>query len=271
MVRVVVELLRSVVRTIRRSIVRSCGVYLGKSLQCAKGGRIVIVAPHPDDEVLGCGGLVAMRMELGARVDIVFLTAGEGSHRGCCGGPEREVADARRALAIRAMGVLGLDLDSLHWLGMPDGEVPREGRDGFELVADRLASIIREIGPSEIYCPHPKEVWSDHVAACDLTAAAVAKAGLPCRIRFYLVWAWLNQGLWGLMQLGWRGCRRLDIRSVMDRKQQAIEVYIDEISPRCGKPWSGVLPSDFLKAFEWPVELFFDAGRQLDVMEKDDE
>ena len=271
MVRVVLELLRSVVRTARRSIVRGCGVCLGKPLQCAKDGRIVIVAPHPDDEVLGCGGLVAMRMELGARVDIVFLTAGEGAHRGCCDAPEREVAAARQVLAIKALGVLGLGLENLHWLGMSDGEAPREGQDGFELAADRLASVISEVGPREVYCPHPKEVWPDHVAACELTLAAVAKAGLPCHIRFYLVWAWLNKGFWGLMRLGWRGCWRLDVRSVMDKKRRAIRIYTDETSPRCGKPWSGVLPRDLMEAFEWPVELVFDADVQFSVVENDDE
>lgn len=119
-----------------------------------------MVAPHPDDEVFGCGGLIAMKRELGARVDVAILTNGEGSHRKYCDTPEREIAGVRRELAHRASAVLGLAPDCLHWLDFPDGGVPRKNRKGFDEAAGRLAMLVCDVRPTEVYCPHPMEVWS---------------------------------------------------------------------------------------------------------------
>ena len=250
--------IKSSLRALRRMVVRTMSGLCAAAVALSEG-RILIIAPHPDDEVFGCGGLMAGRIERGVGVDVVFLTGGEGSHRDCCDTPAGAIAAARRRLAVEAGGGLGIDPANQHWLGLTDGAVPHVGEAGFEAAAERLAAVIGEVAPAEVYCTHPLDVWSDHVAAAELTHAAVSRLAVPCRVRYYLVWAWLNQGIGGLMRLGWRGCRRLDIRPVMEKKRQAIGVYVDETSPKCGNPWSGVLPRDFLKAFEWPFELFFEA------------
>jgi hypothetical protein len=46
--------------------------------------RVVIIAPHPDDEAIGCGGLIQTLVERGTSPHVIILTGGEGSHRGCC-------------------------------------------------------------------------------------------------------------------------------------------------------------------------------------------
>jgi len=204
--------------------------------------------------------LIAMKRAAGARVDVVFLTADGASHAGCCGLSAGEVGANRRRLAEQAGGILGVEAQSMHWLGWIDGTLPRSGAAGFADVVVTLKGVLENLGAQEIYCPHPLEVWSDHVAASEMVAAAVAGMTARPRVYYYLVWAWLNQPLRGLLKLGWRGSWRCDVRGVFEKKKAAMRAYLEDKAPGCGKPWIGVLPADLLRAFDWPHELFFEAG-----------
>lgn len=62
----------------------------------------VIVAPHPDDEVFGCCGLMQRLIALGKRVELIIMTGGGKSHAGCCDIDENELIRQRRQLTIRA-------------------------------------------------------------------------------------------------------------------------------------------------------------------------
>lgn len=251
---------KSLVRAGRRAVVRSlAGVCRGAA--GVNRAQALVVAPHPDDEVFGAGGLIALKRAAGARVDVAFMTGGEGSHASCCGVSPEAIAAARRRLAGAAGRELGLDESALHWLGLKDGSIPRRGQGGFDAAVGKLAGLLARLSPEEVYCPHPSDVWSDHVAAGEIARAAAARAAWGGRLCYYLVWAWHNLPLRGVLGLGWRSAVRLDIRGVFDRKQRAMDAYLGEVAPGCGRPWSGVLPKDFLRAFDWPYEVFFDAAR----------
>lgn len=64
--------------------------------------KVLIVAPHPDDEIIGCAGLMQSLLKAGKEVHIVILTGGEGSHKGCCSQSSSELIEARRDLAAKA-------------------------------------------------------------------------------------------------------------------------------------------------------------------------
>jgi len=251
--------MRGIVRAFRRGCVRRMAAIASRTSAWPNSPALV-VAPHPDDEVFGAGGLIALKRAAGARVDVVFLTAGGTSHAGCCGLSAGEVGANRRRLAEQAGGILGVEPQSMHWLGWVDGTLPRRGAAGFADVVVTLKGVFENLGAQEIYCPHPLEVWSDHVAASEIVAAAVAGMTARPRVYYYLVWAWLNQPLRGLMKLGWRGARRCDVRDVFEKKKAAMRAYLEDKAPGCGKPWIGVLPADLLRSFDWPHELFFEAG-----------
>jgi len=121
--------------------------------------RVLVVAPHHDDEVLGCGGLLGQLAASGARIDVVFLTDSAGAPGDPDGGP----AYARRRLdesrgAARVLGIA----DRLD-LGLPDGELAqavhlaRAGR----AIADRMRADM----PDLLLAPSPLELSSDHRAA----------------------------------------------------------------------------------------------------------
>lgn len=117
----------------------------------------LVVAPHYDDEVLGCGGLTAQLAAAGAEVGVLFLTDGAAS----AGEGEDPAAHAalRRREAAAAAEVLGIRW-SEH-LGLPDGRL--EHRVG--AAAEGIARLLAEHRPRLLLVPSPLEVTADHRAA----------------------------------------------------------------------------------------------------------
>src|SRR6185436_2815929 len=129
----------------------------------------LIVAPHFDDEVLGCGGLAMQLAASGAVVRVLFLTDG--------GGGVEEVGDrdayrARRreeaGQAVSALGLTGFDV-----LGLPDGALDRH----LDEAVQGLRRALLTQRPDLLLVPHPLEVTRDHQAAF----AAVHHLLIPLR------------------------------------------------------------------------------------------
>ena len=103
-----------------------------------KGERLVIVAPHPDDEVLGCGGLIQQAVAAGADVRVIYLTNGDHNqvafklYRGRLHLSAKDYfkfGERRRTEAMAATNLLGLPSDHLFFLGYPDWGSLRIWRD----------------------------------------------------------------------------------------------------------------------------------------------
>jgi len=117
----------------------------------------LVLAPHPDDEVLGCGGLLAQLAAARAAVRVLFLSDG--------GGGEEHVADRaayrarRRAEAAAAGAVLGI-AGSEH-LDLPDGELDRD----LDALAAGISRALLSMRPDLLLVPSPLEASRDHRAA----------------------------------------------------------------------------------------------------------
>ncbi|MFP5308170.1 MAG: PIG-L deacetylase family protein [Actinomycetes bacterium] len=165
--------------------------------------RVLVVAPHPDDETIGCGGTVALLADAGAQVRVLLATDGEATISPAA--PPTALGPRRRAEAVRAGGVLGVT--STRALGLPDGRL----LDHVETLA---AEVAREVAAAEtdmVLVPWPLDRHPDHVAA----ARAVAAAALPRRVE---VWSY--------------GChvpvvpnRLVDVGAVVDRKRAALVAH----------------------------------------------
>jgi LmbE family N-acetylglucosaminyl deacetylase len=141
----------------------------GKELGFDGGAAVLVVAPHPDDEVAGCGGTIVRHTVAGDRVTIVYVTDGRRSR--ALGLPAALMAEARQREAGAAATVLGVDRSM--WLGLPEGA----WRDS-ELER-RLARVLDEVAPAIVYAPsrvdfHPEHAKVAHALAAALTAAAPA-------------------------------------------------------------------------------------------------
>ena len=219
--------------------------------------KALVIAPHPDDETLACGGLIALKKHLGATVHVLFLSRGEGAHRNCCTTSEQTIGDVRQRLAADACTHLGLQIGDLLWCDFPDGAIPGKADPLFAEAASRLSKIFTDCMPMEIYTPHPQDCWPDHQRATELVLDAAALAQCTIEMYFYPVWMWHNLRLRDLGQLkGWQGLR-LDIRPVREKKQAAIRQFLYATNPSCGVPFCGNLPSGFLNPFQKDYEIFF--------------
>ena len=86
---------------------------------------VVVIAPHPDDEVLGVGGLLALLARKGTAIHIIAVTDGEASHPSSPTVSQRDLAARRVAESEKALALLGLQAASVERLGLPDGDVRR--------------------------------------------------------------------------------------------------------------------------------------------------
>jgi LmbE family N-acetylglucosaminyl deacetylase/GT2 family glycosyltransferase len=124
-----------------------------------RGERLLVLAPHPDDEVIGCGGLVAQHFVEGRSVRVIVAT--DGGQAGVAADREEE---SRRAIAALA----GAHSASVDFLRFPDRELGSR-REEF---GDRLADILRDYAPDLIVVASPVEIHPDHlalgVAFCEL-------------------------------------------------------------------------------------------------------
>ena len=214
-------------------------------------GTTLIVAPHPDDEVIGCGGLIARLMAEGKTPHIVVMTGGGGSHRGCCSTPESEIVSARRQLTRDALAILGVPETNIHELDFVDGNISAENKQEMR----RLSGLISELQlqPDNILVPHWGEGWNDHVTTARIIRNLVGDK--PIKIWEYCVWMWYYN-IW--RGLDWKNARCLNLTEAEQLlKFRAVDAYTLPLAP-CGKPWSGVLPKAFLDANRSCKELYFE-------------
>jgi LmbE family N-acetylglucosaminyl deacetylase len=137
----------------------------------------VIVAAHPDDEVLGAGGLISMLAAARARLRLVAVTDGERSHRGHAS--RASLARRRTAETAAALRALGARAAEVVQLQLPDsGLADREDE-----LTTALAPLIA--GFDMCLAPWDRDMHPDHEAA----GRAARRAG-PQRLYYYPVWMW---------------------------------------------------------------------------------
>lgn len=143
------------------------------------GRTLVVLAPHPDDEVLGCGGLLRWAVGRGVAVRLVAVTDGEASHRRSACITPAALVERRAAERAAALEVLGVDRAvTVTRLGLPDGAVAA--------CEDRLARMVVEVvdrhrsaGGVTLVAPRDDDGHPDHDATARAAACAAATVGAP--------------------------------------------------------------------------------------------
>jgi LmbE family N-acetylglucosaminyl deacetylase len=172
-------------------------------------GSVLALAPHPDDECLGCGGTLVLHRRQGDRVKVLIVTDGmAGDALGYYGG--LDYRELRREEARRAAAVLGVE-ELVFW-EYPDGRLS-EAHD----LAGRLGTLLEADRPDIIYRPSRLEIHPDHWAL----GVAVEKALLRYRPAIgdfsYEIWATV------------RPSHAIDISGVWDQKKKAVEQYESQL------------------------------------------
>jgi LmbE family N-acetylglucosaminyl deacetylase len=149
-------------------------------------GGALVVAPHPDDESLGCGGLLAATVEAGRGAAIVVVSDGVGSHPGSKAYPPARLRSLREEEARDAAANLGLSAEALVFLRLPDRFVPAEG-EAAERAVDTIVSTARAIGAAAMFVTWRLDPHCDHRAAYALARAAQRRLD-GVRLFEYIVW-----------------------------------------------------------------------------------
>lgn len=212
-------------------------------------GRTLVLAPHPDDETIGCGGLLALLGRAGAAVQVVLFTDGAGSHRQSREYPRERLRALRRREMTEALRELGHGPQGLVTLGLPDGGVPTRGEPGFDTVVNMLARITRVFRPDTVLMPTRDDAHPDHRATCAAGAAACLRAAPHARRFEYPVWGANDAS---------RGTWEIDIAAVLDNKRRALASHRSQLGQVVhDDPLGFILPPDLLARCTLPVETYF--------------
>lgn len=217
---------------------------------------VLVLAPHPDDESLGCGGLIAEHHARGHAVHVMVLTDGTGSHPNSREYPATRLAALRMDEARDAIAALGLPRDRIDFLGLPDGHAPLSGKQ-LHGAAARVAEFAATRGIRSICTTWPHDPHRDHVAAYRVGQIVAREIG--ARLLGYPVWTWTLPPTGWLPDTPLHGAR-LDIASRLAAKQRAIACHRSQITDLIRDDPEGFrLSPAFLALFDWPFEVLVDA------------
>ena len=144
----------------------------------------IVFAPHPDDETLGCGGTIILKLRVGAPVRIVFMTDGSRSHSQ--GISAQQLARVRHDEACKAAATLGLTKKHLTFLDFEDGNL----KDHCEEARTRVAELLTAETPEEVFVPYRLDVHPDHLATRSIVLSAARQQVPGLYVSEYGVWFW---------------------------------------------------------------------------------
>ena len=152
-------------------------------------GGIVVVAPHPDDESLGCGGLIAAARCAGRSVRLIVVSDGCGSHTGSQLYPPAKLRALRERETLDAAAILGLEPGATSFLRLPDAAVPKTGPEA-ETAASAITAAALETEASAIFVTWRHDPHCDHEAAAAIVD--LVRGQVPgIRVVAYPVWGWM--------------------------------------------------------------------------------
>lgn len=213
--------------------------------------RIVVVAPHPDDEVLSVGGLLArvsQSINRAQRVVVVSVTDGEASHPDSPDWPRDRLKHARERETLEALQRLGR-LDAPLRLHLPDGGVAAKE----QALVDRLVPLL---GPEDwIFTTWRFDGHPDHEATARACAKAVQTSG--GRLVEVPVWAW-HWSVPGDARVPWHRASRLSLAAdEIARKNHAVQAFHSQLRPDLSTGASAILRSTTVARAARPFEIYF--------------
>ena len=167
--------------------------------------RVMIIAPHPDDEVLGCGGMILRYLREGAAVSIIYLT--DGRYGLARTGEGRRKAEA---LSIRSL-VPGVRQE---FHDLEDSRLDAR----VDLVTDIFSRALREYIPDVVFTPWLFDLHPDHRAASSCLAGALAAIRRECVVACYEIMTPLPCGY------------TVDITEHQDMKNKLIDLYASQVT-----------------------------------------
>jgi LmbE family N-acetylglucosaminyl deacetylase len=213
---------------------------------------VLVIAPHPDDESLGCGGLIATARQRNVPVRIVIVSDGVGSHPNSSTHPPRLLQCLREEEAIAAAGELGVSESEVKFLRLPDRYIPSSGPKAEAAIVEivRAAQGADFMAVTWQHDPH-----CDHQAAFALARTATKQLA-NVRLYTYPIWAFKLTPAKAL-ELGFRRGIRVSIADQLPTKRRAIAAHRSQVTRMINDDPNGfVLEGDDLAPFDRPYETY---------------
>jgi LmbE family N-acetylglucosaminyl deacetylase len=184
--------------------------------------KVLVLAPHPDDEAIGCGGTIRHHVLAGDHVTVLYLTSGEkGVHEDDTlpGDYVQDVVSAAAHVREREAGVCSQILGTQRldfWRETDGGFDPWYDPDKYKA---KLHAYLEDVDPQVIYCPNRHEAHVDHSGTHELLRIYSEQYGMRCDYRYYEVWTPLSRPY----------LTYNDITDVIDVKRSAIRAYKSQL------------------------------------------
>lgn len=198
----------------------------GSKPQAKSRPPVLVVAAHPDDEVLGCGGSMARLADEGAAVHVHFLADGVGA-RGRATGPDAKTLKARRGAALKACDILGA-------ASVTFGDFPDNRLDGVALleIIRQVEARMEAVRPGVVFTHHAGDLNIDHRRVHDavVTACRPHPAQSARTLLFFELPSsteWQTPGSGASFAPTWF----VDVSKTLARKIEALKAYRMELRP----------------------------------------
>ena len=212
----------------------------------------LVLAPHPDDETLGCGATIMRKLAAGTPVQVIIAADGNWYRSSMLS--VDAVNQIREEEARRACAILGLPCENITFLRFEDCRLA----DHRGLLRDRLFDILDRMNPEEIFVSSIIDNHPDHRVLAELgrELAQARRDRFPVLYE-YPIWFW-DPRIWRvtrLLQLRTRIVRTEEFRT---RKREAIAAYRSQVTNLLGETRRAPLRRGFLRQFLQAEEIFFE-------------
>jgi len=211
--------------------------------------KMIVFAPHPDDETLALGGTIIRRLQEGSNVHIVLMTDGRHSHDLILGMNEpspEQIARIRTAEFKEATMILGVNPENKLLLGFEDTKLGQHVTEAKKIVVE----VLLKISPSEVYVPYRSDGTEDHRATYEIVRDSITRTNTHPRIFEYPVWD-------GKIPQHGLKIQTVDVSRELAKKKEAVSKYKSQISKCFPKQKKAVLSKDFVKMFCSEIETFY--------------
>jgi LmbE family N-acetylglucosaminyl deacetylase len=217
----------------------------------------VVVAPHPDDESLACGGLIADACRQGVQGKVVIVSDGAGSHANSKAYPPDRLSSLREEEARQAGAELGLQPEDMRFLSLPDRFVPCEGEEA-ERAIGVIADCVSEVGARTLFVSWRHDPHCDHEASYRIAREVQRRVG-RIRLLEYVVWGHTLPPNTKVDPI--RSGFRIGIsQEAMEKKRRAIAAHRSQTTPLIDDDPGGFLFSQIdLAHFDLPYEFFLES------------
>jgi LmbE family N-acetylglucosaminyl deacetylase len=250
-----------------RGLVKAAVVARGTDVTEASAGRsCMVVAPHPDDETLGCGVTIMRKLAAGAPVMVVIATDGRRSSSSKVVSPD-QLVEIRRAEVLEAARRLGLERRDVVFLNFEDQRL--EGQ--LAALSERLAALVDNFRPEELLVSSVLDRHADHHAVGQAVRGLLADGRLGCRVAEYpmgfwrtMPWRTRPRGPHRVAAAFARGAATIArlrpelvrTEGYLERKRHVLDAYASQLTNLTGEAEWWTLDGPFLAQFLGRHEVF---------------